>query len=253
MVDGFVCKLGHGGAVIRLPVELRALAVFSGQKAVGHGGEGHKPHAQFFQRRKQAFVAPGHHGIAVLHSRHRADGVRPAQVIFIGLRNAPVCDFSFADEVGHDARHFFRGHLGVDAVLEVEVDVVGFQPPEGAFHRPADSFRTGIGNQRQRHLAAFKVKTQAKLGGDFYTASMRGQRFAHQALVDMRLLRCSVNFGSVKKRVPKIYGLPQKAHRLALLRGHAVAMGKAHATEAYGGNGQIPSKNPCIHQAFISL
>ena len=101
-----------------------ALAVLAGEKTVGHGGKGYQSHAQFLQNREQALILPGHHRVAVFHRRHRANRMGAAQVFFICLRDAPVGDLALADEIRHHPGHFLRLHCRVDAVLEIEVDVV---------------------------------------------------------------------------------------------------------------------------------
>lgn len=242
-----VRKLRHGGAVVGLGVENLALSVAAGQKAVRHGREGHQPHAQLLQRREEGFIRPGHHGVPVLHRRHRADRVRAAQVCRIRLRNAPVRDLSLADEVRHRPGDLLGRHGRVDAVLKIQVDALCAQAPQRPLHRLADGRRPGIGEQRQRHLSAGKVEPEAELRGDGHPSAEERQGLAHERLVCVRVLRRAVDLRRVKEGIAHLHRLEDAAHSLPLFHGRAVCVGQSHAPQPHRGYGQPAAQGPRLH------
>jgi hypothetical protein len=60
------------------------------------------------------------------------------------LGQADVEDLAFGDQFGESADGVFDRGLGVDAVLVVQVDVIGAEPPEGTLDRGADVRRTAV-------------------------------------------------------------------------------------------------------------
>ncbi|MNP86374.1 hypothetical protein D3C76_1865710 [compost metagenome] len=50
-----------------------------------------------------------------------ADGLNP------GLRQAKMLHFAFGNQIRNGPRHLFNGHIGIDTVLVVEIDNLGFQ------------------------------------------------------------------------------------------------------------------------------
>ena len=190
---------------------------------------------------------PGHHGIPVLHRRHRADRVGAAQVLLIRLRDAPVRDLPLPDQIGHYAGHLLRRDSRVDPVLEIKVDMVGFETPQRPFQGLPDGFRTGIREQGVGNLPARQVKPHAELGGDHRPVPAGGQRLPHQAFVAVRVLRRAVHLGGIKESIPHFKGFPHQTDRFPLLSGRTVGVGKAHAAQPDGGNGQILAQNSLLH------
>src|SRR6266705_2735978 len=58
---------------------------------------------------------------------------RPAQSICSGLRETDVANLAFLDQFGQGSHSFLDRRVGIDAVLVVEIDVVGPQPLQAAF------------------------------------------------------------------------------------------------------------------------
>ena len=225
-------ELRHVAAVIVFGVELGVPAVGAAQKAVGDGGEGDKADAQLLERGEQRFILARHHGIAVFHRRHRADRVRPAQIVLVRFRNAPVQDLALADEVGHHARNRLRLDRGVDAVLEVQVDVVGPEACERAPDRSADDLRAGVRDERLVDCCAGFIKGDAELADDLHLIAYVFERRADQFFVVVRVGLGAVCLGGVEKGVANVIGRADHADGFAALGGRAVGMAETHAAEA---------------------
>src|ERR1700704_6160301 len=54
------------------------------------------------------------------------------------LGEAKVQSFPLLDKVPNRARHVFDCHIRIDAVLIIEIDAVGFKPPQGLLDHPLD-------------------------------------------------------------------------------------------------------------------
>ena len=72
-----------------------------------------------------------------LHGGDRMDGVRAADRVGRGLAEADVAHLALLDELAHRADRLLDRNVGVDAVLVVEVDVIGAQPLQRAVDRAA--------------------------------------------------------------------------------------------------------------------
>ena len=149
---------------------------------------------------------PCHHRVSVLYRRHRAHGMSPPQVVFICLRDAPVSNFAFLDQISHHLRHSFRLYVGVDSVLEIQVNVIGSEPFQRSFHRFADGLRAGIRHQRQWNLSALLVKPQAKFRGDYRMILYICQCLAHQRFIYMGVVGGTVHLSGIKKSIAQIKG-----------------------------------------------
>ena len=188
-----------------------------------------------------------HHRIAVLYRRHRADPVRPAQIVLVCLRDAPVGDLSLLDQVSHYLSHRFGLHMGVHAVLEIQVNMVGLKPPERAFHRGADALGPGIRNQGFVHRCAGSVKPDAEFGNKLHLIADILQRLSHHLLVVVRVLRCSVSLGGVEHGVTHVKGAPNRPYGFAVFCGRTVGVAKAHAAQSHGRDVQIRAQRALIH------
>lgn len=78
------------------------------------------------------------HGVAVLDGRHGAHRIRSPQVILVRLRDAPCADLACLHELGHEAGHFLRLHVGVGAMLVVEIDAIDAQTAQAAVDGATD-------------------------------------------------------------------------------------------------------------------
>ncbi len=116
-----------------------------------------------------------------MHGVGAPDGVGP------GFGQAEVADLALGDELGHGADGLLDRGVGVDAVLVVEVDVVGAEPLQRAFDREADVRRAAV------EPAAAGVGHEPELGGqhDLVAAALEGA--ADELLVGVR----AVDLGGV--------------------------------------------------------
>jgi hypothetical protein len=88
----------------------------------------------------------------------------------------------FVDELNKNAHHIFDGHRLVDAVLVVEVDVVGVETLQARFATRPHVFGTSVDAVPTASLVAH----DAKFGGDDGLLANAGKRFAQQFLVGIR-------------------------------------------------------------------
>ena len=103
-----------------------------------------------------------------------------------------MTDLALRDQLGHGADGLLDGRVGVDAVLVVEVDVVGAEPLERAFDGEADVLRAAV----ERPRAAAGVGDQAELGGQDGLVAAAFERPADELLVGVG----PVDLGGVDER-----------------------------------------------------
>lgn len=176
----------------------------------------------------------------------------PADGLLAGFGKTPVGDLPLPDEVSHHPGHLLNGDIGVGPVLVIEVDVVGPQPTERGFHRRPDHLRAGIRYQGFVDLRAGLVKANAEFCGDDHSIPAVPEGLAHQGLVLVGVVRGAVNFGGVKEGIACLRRLADEPHRLLLLCGGTVGVGKAHAPKAHRRNHQIFPKDSLTHSVYSS-
>ena len=93
----------------------------------------------------------------------RVDGVRAADRRGRGLGQAEVAHLAGRHQLGHRADGLLDRHLGVDAVLVVEVDVVDAEPLQAGRRRRGARTRAG---RRCRGARVLGVAHVAELGGE---------------------------------------------------------------------------------------
>src|SRR5690606_22863175 len=106
------------------------------------------------------------------------------------------------------SRDVLYRHLGVDAVLVIEIDVNGAQSPERPLERRADVLRPAVD---PRLPAVFEM--EAELGGDDHTVTQRLQRFAQQLFVGKR----PVDLRRIEEGDAALDGRADERNRLPLL------------------------------------
>ena len=136
-------------------------------------------------------------------------------------------DFSFTDQVADRPGNLFDRHLGIDAVLVVEVDMVGTQPFQRAFDRPADLFRTTA-----ERLPPLRVDPNAEFSGYDHLVADRCHRFADQFLVGVR----PVALRRIEESHPKLVCLAEQGNHLVPVRCGTIAVTHAHTTQSDGGH-----------------
>src|SRR3954454_6614238 len=107
-----------------------------GQQAMAERRVGNEPDPEPPQQRQDFgldVAAP--EGVFGLQRGRRMHGVRPADRLGAGLGQSDMAHLAFGDQLAQRADRLFDGRVRVDAVLVVEVDVVGAEPLERAFDR----------------------------------------------------------------------------------------------------------------------
>ena len=89
-------------------------------------------------------MPPRHHGVAVFNGCYRTDRIGAAQIVPCSFRYSPIADFSFFHELVHSFRNRLRLYVWVNAMLIVQVDIVGFQPLQTALYTLTDGLRTAV-------------------------------------------------------------------------------------------------------------
>jgi hypothetical protein len=135
---------------------------------------------------------------------------------------------ALGDELGERADRLLDRDVRVDAVLVVEVDVVGAEPGERAFDRPPHVLRGTVEPPR-----AVRHGPYAELRRDRHLVAAAGNRTADQLLVRVR----PVDLGGVEEGDPQLDRALNGRDRLRLV-GLAVEGGHAHAAEAESGDGK---------------
>ena len=116
------------------------------------------------------------------------------------LRQTEVQHFAGVDQFSHRASHVLDRHLGVDAVLVVQIDMVGPQPAERVFHRPPDAVGAAAHAAR---LDTVLCEGEPELGSDLHLVSHWFECFADDVLVQER----PVHFGGVEEGHAKFDGM----------------------------------------------
>ena len=232
-------ELRHIASEVGCRVKVVVLSVASGQIAVCHRRERHETDMQFIQHREQGFMPPSHHRVAVLYCCQWADCVSLADNIFGGLGDTPMGDFSLLDQVSYGSRNFFHGHLWIDTVLIVKVNVVSSQSAETTFHGGTDRFRAAV-QQRTAGTNGF----QPEFCGDYHLVTDIFQCLAHQFLVVGGRAICigtNIDLCGVKKSVSHLIGAADNPNGICLFQRCAIGMGQHHATKSHGADLQIIS------------
>ena len=94
-----------------------------------------------------------------------------------------------ADQFGYGADGVLDRGVGVDAVLVVQVDLVGAEPLERPLHRGSDAGRAAV----ESALPATGVRDHAELGGEHYLVAAPLECPADEFLIDVR----TVDLGGV--------------------------------------------------------
>ena len=159
-------------------------------------------------------------------------------------RNPPVGDLALLDQLFHRLGHLFRFDLRVDAVLVIEVDVVGLELFQAPFDRFADGLPAGI------HLEVIAHMPDPAFGREHNFIPVGLQRRPHQFFVISGAavrVYAGIALGGVKKGVPHIDRLRQQFGHLPHIRRCAGGVGHPHAAEADRRYRQVSAQYPCLH------
>ena len=138
LLETVLLILRHYCTIVSLCVKLRLGVVALREHSVGKWRESHKTHAKFLAHGEKTLMPACHHRIAVLHGGNWANPVCTSQIILCCFRNAPMQNFAFSYKRSHCISHFFGFNVLVNAVLVVEVDVVGAKTTQRTFNSSSD-------------------------------------------------------------------------------------------------------------------
>jgi hypothetical protein len=141
------------------------------------------------------------------------DGVGAADGVDPGLRQADVANLALLDQLGEGAHGVLDRRVRVDAVLVVQVDVVGAEPSQRALDSDADVGGAAVEGPR----APAVVRDQAELGGQHHLVAAALERLADQPLVDVG----TVDLGGVDERDAQVDGPVDGADRLGVVAARA--------------------------------
>ena len=151
------------------------------------------------------------------------DRVRPANRFGTSLRQAEVAHLPLLDQLRHGTDRLLYRRVGVDAVLVVDVDVVGADPLE----------RCVAGRQHVLAVPAdakpfpLFVADVAELGREHDLVAPALDRPADESLVGER----AVDVGRVEEVDAELERALDRRDRLGLVR-RSVELGHSHAAEA---------------------
>ncbi len=148
------------------------------------------------------------------------------------LAEPDMANLALRDELGHRADGLLDRDVRVDAVLVVEVDVVGVELPERDLDRALDVLSGSIEGTQRRHVPRGRVvHPTGELGRDHDVVAAPLDRPADELLVGQR----AVQLRRVKEVDPEFEGAVDRLHRLVVI-GRAVERGHPHAPEPDGGH-----------------
>ena len=143
-----------------------------------------------------------------------------------------MTDFSVHDELSHRAHGVLDRHVGVGAVLIVEIHMVHAEPDQRRINGRSDVFRAAIGRAGAAPVVV-GTADDAELGGDTDLATDRGEDPAEELLVVAE----TVDIGGVKQGDAEVDRAMQRRGGLVTVD-RAVGVAHTHAAEANRGSGQ---------------
>lgn len=130
---------------------------------MSEGRVGYEADAELAEQRENLGLdVAGPQGVFGLQGCYRVYGVGTADGGGPGLGQSDVADLALDDEVGQRADGLLDGGVRVDAVLVIEVDVVGSEPLERAFDSRLDIAGAAVDDSG----AAAGVRDQTELRRD---------------------------------------------------------------------------------------
>ncbi|MNT30947.1 hypothetical protein D3C72_1667640 [compost metagenome] len=138
---------------------------------------------------------------------------------------APVQHLALGHQVLDGAGNVFDRYLRIDPVLIEQIDPVGAQTLEHAFHRLFDVVWTA--DQPRAALAGLRVDVPAEFAGDHDLVAERGDGFAEDALAFMR----AIGLGGIKKSDAVVMGRTDDVDHLGA-GGDCRLIGAGHVLDA---------------------
>ena len=247
----FLGVLRHALAKVLLALKLGAGVVGARKEAVGHGTKGHVRDTQLNAGGEYALVPAGHHGIAVLDGGDGSYSMGAPQVLFGGLRDSPGTDLALGDELAKLLGNNLGLHLGVNAVLVVEVNSVDAQLAQALLAACANGLGAAV-----QHQIVVGVVMHAHLGGNDHLVAEVANGGAHELLVvrdGAVSLNAHIRLCGVVKVVADLVGGAQHVDGHVVGRRVAGCMAKSHAAQAHRVYTQVAlAKLQLFHWCILS-
>ena len=122
----------------------------------------------------------------------RLDGMRAANRLHAGFRQAEVLDLAFLNQVLHCSGDVFDRHVRVDTMLIEQIDRIDLEPLERSLGDFFDVLRAGYPG---RSACARRVELEPELRRDHHLIADGSERLADEFFVGER----SVDFGGIEK------------------------------------------------------
>ena len=215
--------------------------IVAGEEPAAQRRVGHEPDAELAQQRQHLRLGVARpQRVLRLQRGDRVDGVGAADRVRPGLGQADVADLALGDELGQGADGVLDRRVRVDAVLVVEVDVVGAEPLQRTLDRGADVRGTAV--EVPRAAAGVGDEAELRRQHDLVAAVLDGA--ADEFLVGVR----PVDLGGVDERDAQVERPVDRADRLGVVGARAgVGRGHPHGAQADPGHIEI-SKLDVFHR-----
>ncbi len=219
-------------AAVIVGVEIVRRRKRTGQKTAPQRRVRHEPDAEFAHRGEHAIVfrLARPQRIFCLHRGDGMHGVRAANGGCGRFRQPEEAHLALLDQARHCAHGVFDGHIGVDAVLVVQVDMLHAQPTQAGFACGLHICRAAVDTAHRRVVG---VELDAEFGGQKHFMPARGNRLADQHFIGVR----AVHVGGVEQADATIERAMDHRDRGGLVAAVAIECAHPHAAKAQGRNG----------------
>ncbi len=161
-----------------------------------------------------------------MQGRNRMDFVRPADGRGGRLRQSEVAHLSGTNQFRHRAHGFFDRHIGIDAVLIIQIDSFRTQPFQAGVTARADIFRPPVDAAR---CGICPVSHNPELGGQKNLVTQTPDRLANQHFV----VTVAVNVRRIQKGDAQLDGAVNGGRRFRIVP-RSIELGHPHAAQAHG-------------------
>src|SRR5262249_55544931 len=187
---------------------------------------------------------PVEQGVLALHGAQRVDGVRPPDGGRRGFREAQGAHLPLLHQPRHRADRLLDRHLGIDPVLEVEVDDVD-----------AEAAEAGVAGLL--HVGGPAVHEIALAVGAPHLAELRGHAgpiapALHGPAEQLRVVALAVHVEAVQEVDPAVHGCLDHGDRLGVVA-RTVDAGHRHAAQPDGRDLEVAVSQLAVsHDALLS-
>nr|GEU28411.1 hypothetical protein [Tanacetum cinerariifolium] len=211
------------GAQVGRRIECRAGVDLPRQEAGADWGPGHETNARLGAGGQDAiqFNITGPQRVFRLNGAHRLDGMGAANGRDTCFRKAEMSDFALLDQILERTGDVLNRHARIDAMLIVQVDVIGAEALEGFFNHFADVLGAAI-------QAPFPFNLKTEFRGDFHFVPKWRKRLADEFFAEVR----AVYFGGVEERDAVFIRCANRLDGLFFRNRRVVIAGECHAPEA---------------------